>query len=669
MRRFEFETPFDYRISRYSGFTGEHYQEIFKGLTAAIIDNASPGCARQIIPGPRSHHGRIADELEGFTRSFIMAGPWLNAADKPQFDLKGTTYDVAGYYRTGILNGTDPGHPEYWGEPYDFAQHLVEMASLAWSLYLSRDHIWESYSPAEQQQVADYLYRCTRVQYHPNNWLLFNVITNAVLKKLGMPYSQEQIDANISACEHMYMGDGWFRDGNINRIDYYNAWAFHYYYLIYALLEGEEQSEAALRYQERAKQFVEVLPYFVGGDGAVPCFGRSMIYRFGFLAPAALGYRLESLDMPVGRLRTLFNMSLKFFFTREILTDKGHLSMGFLRPAEGVLEHYNCGGSPYWAVKALNILMIPQEDPFWTADEEPLPIHDGSFSIAMPAAGLLLTGDAQSGHVQLINHKSYHDKDEYNAKYTNLAYSSIFSYDSRAVYGSFNADSSLQWSEDGINFHQRWEMENLHCEPDFAASRYPLHKADPEGEALSFTVMKDGLQIHIHRVTTSIDRMRLRQGGYPLGFDAGAPRLSGDDCLQIARIEDRYVLLSNLYGFDTLSPARPFHDQLNGVNTRHIQSITQRLDFLAEKAGTYLLIAASYANRGNESDSQLKELLPSAEIRDDQIRLSFRDGEEVLLNSGAPCAVESEVGGCLPEGTPRLVRARKGRTIQTVQPV
>jgi len=662
LRRIRFSTPYDYTVSRYSGFTRDHYEEIFRELTAAIIDNASPGCARQLIPGPRSHHGRLADELEGFTRSFIMAGPWLSQKDKASFEWNGRSYDVAEFYRRGIINGTDPGHPEYWGDITDYAQHLVEMASLSWSLYLSRRQIWERFSEEQKQQVAGYLHQCTEAEYHQNNWLLFNVVTNAVLKKLGMPYSQEQIDRNIAACEHMYIGDGWYRDGNINRIDYYNAWAFHYYYLIYVMLEGEEHSEPAELHKERVRQFARILRYFVSGDGSPPCFGRSMIYRFGYLAPLALGYSLGALDITVGELRSIFNTTLRFFFEKEILTDLGHLSMGFLRPAEGVLEHYNCGGSPYWAAKAFNILMLPPEDPFWNAEEEPLPVHEGSFSVPSKSAGLLLVGDGQSGHIQLINHKSYHDKDEYNAKYTNLSYSSIFTYDSRSVYGSFNCDSSLQWSEDGIHYRQRWQMENLYCERDFAASRYPLHEVDPEGEAITWTIVKGGMLIHVHKLRTTKPSLVFRQGGYPLGFDEGSPECMSYDwaAAEVARIGDRYTLLADLGGFSRRVPARPFHDQVNGVNTRYVQSLTPRLEYDAAEPDSFVLIAAVYANRGSDTDEQLLSMLPAVQQKAELLHFKFTDGEECVLNTGKLLKIDFPVGAVNVAGTPRYVRVENG---------
>ena len=72
MKRVEFETPLDYSRSRLTGITREHWLEASQTLMKGIMENASPLYARQRIPGPRSHHGLLADELEGFTRSFII---------------------------------------------------------------------------------------------------------------------------------------------------------------------------------------------------------------------------------------------------------------------------------------------------------------------------------------------------------------------------------------------------------------------------------------------------------------------------------------------------------------------------------------------------------------------------------------------------------------------
>ena len=485
------------------------------------------------------------------------------------FEYNGKTYDVGDFYRQAVVNGTNPEHEEYWGDIVDFAQHLVEMASLTWGLYVSRKHTWDKLTTREQDQVAAYLFQCTKVKYHQNNWLLFNVITNAVLKAFDKPYSQEQIDANLSACDGMYMGDGWYRDGNINRIDYYNAWAFHYYYLMWTVIDGDSKPELAAIHKERCKEFVRDFRYFFAKDGGTPCFGRSMTYRFSYLAPVAMGVLLDCLDIDMGEAKTMMDLGLKFFFDQEILTKDGHLSLGYIHPNESILEHYSCGGSPYWAAKALNIFLLPKDHPFWSTKEEALPIHKGSFSKALPTAGLLLKGEGESGHIQLINHKSYHDKDEYNAKYTNFAYSSVFTYESRPVYKSWNMDNALLFADDGVNYNQRWEMEHKATEEDFCWSTYPLHNVDPEGTVNTFTVNKGSSYINIHMIETDKEGIDIKEGGYPMGSEKNEFNTSWTKTSSAVWADKNLSYVKNLYGWDKTLEAVPFGEQLHGTNARY----------------------------------------------------------------------------------------------------
>ena len=595
-----------------------------------IIDNASPGKARQLIPGQRSHHGRLADELEGFARSFIMAGPWLAQSQTPMVRSHKGEWDVAAFYREGILNGTNPEHPEYWGDITDYAQHLVEMASLGWSLFVSRSWIWDSYSRKEQKQVSAYLYQCTNAAYHQNNWLLFNVVTNAVLKRLEMPYRQEQIDANIDACEHMYLGSGWYRDGNRNRIDYYNAWAFHYYYLIWSILDGHDKPDVAALHKERVNLLARQMPYFVSGDGSAPIFGRSMIYRFGYLAPLTLGQYLGALDQTPGELRSVCNQTMRFFVEQPILTDDGFLGMGFIKPNESILEHYSCGGSPYWAAKAFNALLIPAEDPFWTAREELLPIRKGDYTEPLTDAGLLLVGSRDDGQVQIINQKSYHDQAEYNAKYTNFAYSTLFPYESRSVYGSVAPDNALQFSSDGVVFHQRWEMEHLCLSEHYAVARYPLHEADPEGEAITTVLVHAGVLLLIHWVAPT-KPLWYREGGFPLAYDAGVPVTeSGNDWVS-SSIEGRISFMANLSGYETLLAPRPYGLDTQGTNVRYAFSLIPQATLHRTDSNAFLLVSL-VAGRGNGvSAEQLRSAVSDVSVNEEDVQIRYADGTTVLV--------------------------------------
>lgn len=646
MKPMDFSTPWDFSRSSYSGWTRSHWEEAFQRMFAAIHRSASPSGARQRLPGPRSHHGLLADELEGFTRSFIMAGPWLMNHSDGVFTLEGETYDVGKFYQKGILAGTDPSHEEYWGDIYDFAQHLVEMASLAWSLYQGKRHIWDRFSDGEKAQVAAYLNSVNQVQYHQNNWLLFNVVTNTVLKKLGMPYSEENIQKNLAACDSMYMGQGWYRDGNINRIDYYNSWAFHYYYLIWALLDGDSNPALAAQHQQRVKEFVRDFRYFFDKDGSVPCFGRSMIYRFGYLSSIALGMKMGALDIDPGEVKTMLNLGMKFYFDRPIFTDSGHLSMGFIAPSATILEHYSCGGSPYWAVKAFNLLMLSEEDPFWQTHEKPLPIHKGNYTKSLLTAGLSLNGDSRSGHVQLINQKSFHDKAEYNSKYTNFAYSSRFSYESRVSWGNINCDNSLQWSEDRIFYFQRWKFDLLHMEDRWSLSQAPtsvleedslVYGVDPEGKIRTLILQKNNSYLTFHRIQSSFD-LALKEGGYPLGFDRGTASKTVSLNSSMVEQGDRISFIRNLFGWEMVVPAEAFNDDVQGSNCRFARSLTPRLECRSSGGSERYLASHVVGLQGRASMKQLEAMVASCEFRDGQFEVVFFDAERyrIDLNSSDP---------------------------------
>jgi len=660
-------TPYDHEASAVSGWTRKHWEESFMRLWSPVARSASSHKARQFIPGPRSHHGRVADELEGFTRSFIMAAPWLSSSDADSFDLDGVRYDVAGFYREGILAGTDPADPEYWGDPVDYAQHLVEMASLAWGLWQSRARIWECFSMAERTQVAGYLQACTKVKYHANNWLLFNVVTNAALKRLGMPYNQEQIDQNLGFCEGMYLGDGWYQDGDVPRIDYYNAWAFHYYYLIWAVLDGASQPELARAHVQRAEKFLASFSHLMAIDGATPCFGRSEIYRFAFIAPIALLAMAgdEGSGRLFGTLRSVADLGLKWFLTKPVTSADGHLSLGYIGACADMLEHYSCGGSPYWAAKAFNLLALPAGHPFWRRPEEPLPSQRGAGAIALPAAGFTIAS-SQSGQTILLNHKARHDKPEYNDKYTKFAYASAFPYQARHIYGNSDCDAVLQFSSDGAAWHQRWTMRTIACGEIGGASVYPLHEADPAGEACTVSLILGDLIVHLHQIRAA-KALRLREGGFACGSDLCPPAtasLPADEATGLGPAEaasadggaapGRISLIRSLGGWTLARAAEGFAQDRVGSNVRYAFSAVPRLEAQALPGQPLLLASLVIGRVGPDTVGQLAASVTSAALdaRPGELRLSLADGSQALLRTPDAARNPAALGGrTIAEGT------------------
>ena len=661
MKRLALQTPFDFEASAISGWARQHWDESFKRLWAPLTRSASPHKARQYIPGPRSHHGQVADELEGFTRSFIMAAPWLSTSAADGYELDGEQYDVAGFYRAGILAGTDPANPEYWGAPVDYAQHLVEMASLAWGLWQSRERIWERFSDAGRAQVASYLLACTQVKYHENNWLLFNVVTNAVLKRLDMPFNQEQIDINLVFCEGMYLGDGWYQDGNVPRIDYYNAWAFHYYYLMWAVLDGNSRPELARKHIGRAEEFLASFSHLMASDGGTPCFGRSEIYRFAFIAPIALLALAgdgESSQL-FGRLRTVAGLGLKWFMTKPILRADGLLSLGYVGACADMLEHYSCGGSPYWAAKAFNLLALPAEHPFWHCAEETLPSQRGPGVLALPAAGFTISS-SHSGQTILLNHKARHDKAEYNDKYTKFAYASAFPYQARRIYGNSDCDAVLQFSVDGTAWYQRWKMRPIACGQLGGASVYPLFEADPDGQACTVSLILGDLIVNLHQIQSTKD-LYLREGGFACGSDRCMPVLasvSADEASGLGPAEaaladggsasGRISMIRSLGGWTKAVAAEGFAQDRVGANVRYAFSAVPRLEAQALPGQPLLLASLVVGRVGPDTIGQVAACVASSTLNPEtgELRLTFPDGSHALMRTpdtaGSPSALEGQ---------------------------
>jgi hypothetical protein len=246
--------------------------------------------------------------------------------------------------------------------------------------------------------------------------------------------------------------------------------------------------------------------------------------------------------------------------------------------------------------------------------------------------------------VQLINGKSYHDKPEYNDKYTKFAYSTIFSYDARTVYGNFNCDNVLQFSQDGINFRQRWEMESLFCERDFAVSRYPLHEVDPAGSATSAILVKGDALINLHQVTAT-RALVLREGGYPLGFDDGAAEVVSAAGAEAAYKDDRVTFIRNLGGWTRQHPARGFADDVNGSNVRYRQSVVPALGHETTGPGTFTLGTLVCARVGADSIESLMGLVTEVDWKGNQARLAFADGERAFVQLGAAAAVTVNLNG------------------------
>lgn len=328
-------------------------------------------------------------------------------------------------YREGLAAGTDPSNEEYWGDCHDVDQRFVEMAAIAYGLLLVPDILWEPLSEKEKEQAAAWLLQINGHRYPENNWQMFAVLVNIALKKLGMPYSQEQIDGNLAKIESFYEKDGWYTDGISKHHDYYVAFAIHFYSLIYAMVMEEEEPERCRLFKERAKAYGKDFIYWFAEDGSAIAYGRSLTYRFaqGAYWSACLMAGVEPFSKAV--MKGIVIRHLEKWLEYPIFDKNGLLTIGYGYPQLYMQENYNAPGSPYWGLKTFALLALPEEDELWSMDAGELPaLENVKF---METARMVAT--RQAGNVCFYpDGKDNKDHSHFQCKYSKFVYSSLFGF-------------------------------------------------------------------------------------------------------------------------------------------------------------------------------------------------------------------------------------------------
>lgn len=286
--------------------------------------------------------------------------------------------------RSRLSNGLDPGHAEYWGEAGRYDQRIVELAALSFALCVAPEHLWHPLDRQTRQRLANYLERAAGQATYPNNWKFFPVLIDLGLRAIGARGGADR----FSEIDSYYLGDGWYRDGVHGQLDHYIGFAFHFYGLLYAALAPGDAARAG-QFRDRARAFAAQFVHWFAGDGAALPFGRSLTYRFacaGFLGACAFA-GLEAL--PWGVMKGLYLRHLRWWRQWPITRRDGILTIGYGYPNQLIAENYNSAASPYWAFKAFLPLALPDDHPFWTADERDLPARSDP-AVILPKPGMML---------------------------------------------------------------------------------------------------------------------------------------------------------------------------------------------------------------------------------------------------------------------------------------
>ena len=343
----------------------QEFRELVLKLMEPLKEYYTKGRAGLDLGSTGSAYPQKTILMEAFSRPLWGVVPyWAGGGSEEEF---------AAIYREGIVNGTDPGHPEYWGGFHNCDQKYVEMAALAYAMLFAADVVWEPLSWEAKSRMAEWLNGINQNEVADNNWQFFKILVNVALKKRGMVYSPEKLEQCLLRVEDFYLGDGWYQDGLTAQKDYYISFAILFYSMIYVAAMEKEDPERCGRYRERAGLFAEQFIYWFSKEGESLPYGRSLTYRFAQTAfwsmAAVIG--IDTIPLPV--MKGIIVRHIDYWMRQPIFDKKGILTIGYAYPCLHMAESYNAPGSPYWSMKAFAFLMLPDDHAFWKVKAAPLP--------------------------------------------------------------------------------------------------------------------------------------------------------------------------------------------------------------------------------------------------------------------------------------------------------
>ncbi|KAL4741916.1 hypothetical protein BDV11DRAFT_212515 [Aspergillus similis] len=415
-----------------------------------------------------THFDERAALLEGYARPLWVVSTLLHAVraepDHPDADA---IRSVCQPWIQGIQTGTDPAHPEYWGEIGDGDQRMVEAEVIAVAVLFAPDDFYHSQPARVRENIVAWLRGINGKEMPLNNWRWFRVFANLALIIVGgVPYSKLKgaMESDFAVLDSFYLGDGWSGDGPWltgeqetelekeyrrtrqrdkigpgRQVDYYSgSFAIQFSQLLYAKFAAELDPARAEGYRQQAREFGRAFWRYFDRDGAAIPFGRSLTYRFacaGFFAALVVA---EVPDMPAPLDSP---GSVKGFLLRH------------LRWNMYMAEDYNSPQSVYWSLKSFIPLALADGHTFWTSTESAYPVSVDSVKLILQPTQILCD-HAHGAHHFLLSAGQFvaWPMKASQAKYCKFAYSSSFGFSvpTGSLIQQIVPDNALFLSRDGI---------------------------------------------------------------------------------------------------------------------------------------------------------------------------------------------------------------------------
>lgn len=360
---------------------------------AAHRRNRDPYETIAYYPGYASIYGARNDGIEGVTRLLPL---WAARVSAPCL-YESEAAAMREHIRVALLQGTDPGHPGYWGGIGDRSTLICEAADVALAAWILRDELESLLSTKGVVQLCAWLRQALDRDTVDNNWHLFVVLIDKAVESLDSQHVYRS-GLRYERIKSFYRGDGCFADGPTGDIDLYNAWGFHY---VLFWLDQMDPGFDQLFIRQVAGEYVAWFQYLFNSDGVV-LYGRSLPYRLAMPVPVMAAAYLVPEQVSPGLALACYQSCWQSFLAC------GSLRYG--RPTQGVfgdnpiwLDPYSGPASSFWSARSLIMFYYLQGTLDWRdVLPQPLPAGQKAKSLRINAMGACLTTSGREGHSTLV---------------------------------------------------------------------------------------------------------------------------------------------------------------------------------------------------------------------------------------------------------------------------
>lgn len=458
----------DYQLSPLTGMTRQHWLDAATYLldgAFSYVHTLDDPMHFPKQPGksyPADGKPNKTENLEGLCRTMFVAIPLLK--ENPDLELNGIK--VGDYYRQQLRNMSDSSKSGYIqhlkGGP---SQTLVEFGALALSLTVMPEIIWEPLTQQEKDALAALMLSYGNGPTIGSNWRFFNIFVMSFFKNHGYTVKDDYLNELLQKSLEQYRGYGWYNDSPA--YDYYSMWAFQMYGMIWAHYYGDKfNPEAGHRFVDNFRDLIPNYPYMFAEDGRMNMYGRSITYRIATIVPFPLMGWLNDPSINYGWMRRIASSTLLQFLQNPALMQDRVPTLGFYGAFEPAVQIYSCRGSVYWMGKAFLGLLLPADNPFWTAVENngawEKELQPGKvYNKFMGGSNTLVTNYPNNGSAEIrawCHETVAKDWQKFRSteNYNKLSYNTAFPWMADSPDGKVSMNYAI------LNAKQQWEVLRLY---------------------------------------------------------------------------------------------------------------------------------------------------------------------------------------------------------------